>query len=155
MLIQLSYPAHEGFCWSTSSVRWGMNTSWKAKEKSATYRHFRLCLIDVRSLGNKKQNPHCNDCSSLKQESFKATNLLKSLNAQTDRQTREERERDRWITKHDRHISVLYGQCLVHNGDQAAFCLLVTVVTPPHAVCVCTSVCMCVCVSLSLHVFVF
>lgn len=33
-------------------------------------------------------------------------------------------------------VCVLYHQSVVHDREQAAFCLLVTVVTLPHAVCV-------------------
>lgn len=79
---------------------------------------------------------------------------------QKERQTdRQREERDRFTSlqnKTDRRteacIPVQYGQRLVHNREQAAFCL--PVVTPSHAACVCVSVffmSMCVIASVSLR----
>lgn len=77
----------------------------------------------------------------------------------------ESKKRDRQIDKEWREtglqvyktrqtdcIPVQYGQRLVHNREQAAFCL--PVVTPSHAACVCVSVffmSMCVIASVSLR----
>lgn len=81
---------------------------------------------------------------------------------QKERQTdRQREERDRFTSlqnKTDRRteacIPVQYGQRLVHNREQAAFCL--PVVTPSHAACVSVSLCfLCQCVLLLPSVCVY